>query len=176
MKRIRVLPILAALALSLLGAGGTQERTPVAGILTSVKGKVQVKRALEKDTAPAKVGQFVREGDVIQTGPKQRVSLAFTEGAEVRINENTKFEVRGGGAGKTRKVGLSLGQIWTRLLHKEADLEIRTQVAVAAVRGTEADVEMRNLLTVKVYEGLVDLMNSQGKHRLSAGQISKVTG
>ena len=157
--------------------GMGQEQTPIAGIITSVKGKAHVKRFNEKDTVIVKTGQFVREGDVLRIGPKERASLAFMEGAEVRINENTEFEVtRRGVASHARNIKLALGQVWTRLLNKEADLDVQTRVAVAAVRGTEADIEMKNGMTVKVYEGLVDLMNSYGKQSLSQGQVSQVAG
>jgi hypothetical protein len=53
---------------------------------------------------------------------------------------------------------------------------VRTPSAVCAVRGTEADIEQRSLLTVKVYEGHVDVQNSLGKQSLRAGQMTTVAG
>jgi ferric-dicitrate binding protein FerR (iron transport regulator) len=62
------------------------------------------------------------------------------------------------------------------MLHKMAKINVRTPSAVCAVRGTEADIEQRSLLTVKVYEGHVDVQNSLGKQSLRAGQMTTVTG
>ncbi len=53
-------------------------------------------------------------------------------------------------------------------------LRTRTPAAVAAVRGTEADVESNERMTVKVYEGFVDVENKYGKQALSAGQMTQV--
>jgi ferric-dicitrate binding protein FerR (iron transport regulator) len=57
-----------------------------------------------------------------------------------------------------------------------AKLDVRTPAAVCAIRGTEADIEQRDLLTVKVYEGHVDVQNQQGRQSLKAGQMSTVSG
>jgi len=93
----------------------------------------------------------------------------------VRINENSSFRVPGGKQ-RGKEVRLNMGQLWTRMLHKMAKISVRTPTAVAAVRGTEADIEMRDKMTVKVYEGLVDIMNGKGKQSLRAGQMSSVAG
>jgi hypothetical protein len=47
-------------------------------------------------------------------------------------------------------------------LHGKAGMQIKSPTAVAAVRGTEADVDVDNRMVVKVYEGLVDVSNDQG--------------
>ncbi|MBI4386087.1 MAG: FecR domain-containing protein [Elusimicrobia bacterium] len=157
----------------------SQEAEPaqVAAVITFVKGKVVVVRPGGGEPVRAKKGEFLNEGDIVRTGPKEKAAVAFMEGAEVRINENTEFEVsRQGGPKKERKVFLPKGQVWTRLLHHNAEFAIRTTAAVAAVRGTEADVEMSNLMTVKVYEGTVDLMNKAGSTALTAGQMSQAGG
>ena len=62
------------------------------------------------------------------------------------------------------------------MLHKMAKLNVRTPSAICAVRGTEADIEQRSLMTVKVYEGHVLLKNALGEQPLVAGQISTVAG
>lgn len=171
-----ILGVLPLIALGLTLQAQT-ESTPTAAVVTSVKGGVDLVRFSEKDTIPLKVSQFIHEGDIIRTGPKERAGVAFTDGAEVRINENTDFEISRKKAGaRERRLKMDVGQVWTRLLHGKAAIAVQTPSALAAVRGTEADIEQRALLTVKVYEGLVDLSNRYGRQSLGKDQISTVAG
>ena len=147
----------------------------IAAVTVYIAGEVQVKRTGEGAFAELKVNDMLYPGDNIKTGPGARAGLVTKGGAEVRLNENSNFEISG--AGKLREMlSLSVGQLWTRMLHKMAKINVRTPSAVCAVRGTEADIEQRSLLTVKVYEGHVDVQNSLGKQSLKAGQMTTVAG
>ena len=122
------------------------------------------------------LNQFVNEGDEIVTKAGEFVSIAFVGGAEVRISENSTFKVESGGGTRPTQLFSSIGKAWTRLLHGKgfSGINIRTPSAVAAVRGTEADVESGERMTVKVYEGHVDVYNDHGKQALVAGQMTRV--
>ena len=163
-------------AASLAGWGQAAFCAPkIAAVTVYITGEVQVKRTGEKAFAELKVNDMLYPGDNIKTGPGARAGLVTKGGAEVRLNENSNFEISG--AGKLREMlNLSVGQLWTRMLHKMAKINVRTPSAVCAVRGTEADIEQRSLLTVKVYEGHVDVQNSLGKQSLKAGQMTTVAG
>lgn len=171
---------LGALAL-LLGLGSAPARAAgevVAGVVTVLRGAPSVKRRGASDAKPMKLNQFLNEGDTIVTKTGEFVTIAFIGGAEVRISEGSTFEVRKGGGGSTAtELFSSFGKAWTRLLHGHggSNINIRTPSAVAAVRGTEADVESSDHLTVKVYEGLVDVFNDHGKQSLVAGQMTHAT-
>lgn len=147
----------------------------VNAIVVYVSGDVQVKRSGEGAFAPLALNDLLYAGDEVKTGASSRASLATKGGAEVRLNENSTFNIEA--SGRVREMlRLRVGQLWTRMLHKMAKLDVRTPSAVCAVRGTEADIEQRSLLTVKVYEGHVDVENSLGKQSLAAGQMSTVSG
>ena len=150
--------------------------SPVAGVVISLSGKPQIRSTGSTALKRLGLNRFVYEGDTVKTGPGDRVGIAFVGGAEIRINENSEFEMESGGGAKPTSVKTSLGQAWTRMLHGKSGIRIRTPVAVCAVRGTEADVEMTGRMTVKVYEGLVDVLNDQGTQSLTAGQQSQVSG
>ncbi|MFH1619976.1 MAG: FecR family protein [bacterium] len=175
-RSLMAVAVCAALSVNLciIFTDSAEAALKAAAVVTSVKGKVEMKRADRKEFKKLRASVMLYEGDVITTGPSSQAALALTGGAEVRVNENSNFRVEPGGRGETIK--LALGQIWSRMLHKKARFRVRTQTAVCAVRGTEADIEMRKLMTVKVYEGSVDLMNSSGKQSLRAGQMSQVSG
>jgi len=147
----------------------------IAAVAVYIAGDVQVKRSGENAFAELKVNDMLYPGDNIKTGEGARAGLVTKGGAEVRLNQNSSFEISG--QGKLREMmSLSVGQLWTRMLHKMAKINVRTPSAVCAVRGTEADIEQRSLLTVKVYEGHVDVQNSLGKQSLKAGQMTTVAG
>ena len=56
-------------------------------------------------------------------------------------------------------------------------MNIRTDTAVAAVRGTEADFSYdNNTFTITVLNGVVDLTNPYGTTTVGAGQSASVTG
>ncbi len=166
----------ALLAGSLAGWGQAAFCAPrLAGVIVYISGDVQVKRSGEGKFSELKVNDMLYAGDKVTTGKGARASLVTKGGAEVRLNENSSFEVSWWG--KVREmINLSVGQLWTRMLHKMAKINVRTPSAVCAVRGTEADIEQRSLLTVKVYEGHVDVQNSLGKQSLHAGQMTTVSG
>ncbi|MFA6435026.1 MAG: FecR domain-containing protein [Elusimicrobiales bacterium] len=160
-------------ALSLPAAGSAAGK--VNAIVVYVSGEVQVKRSGENAFAALALNDLLYAGDEVKTGPAGKASLATKGGAEVRLNENSTFNIEPGGRIR-EMIRLSVGQLWTRMLHKMAKLDVRTPSAVCAVRGTEADIEQRTQLTVKVYEGHVDVQNQLGKRSLAAGQMSTVAG
>ncbi len=152
------------------GTAGT-----VNAIVVYVKGDAKVKRAGVDAYSALALNDLLYAGDDVKTGASGMVSLATKGGAEVRINENSVFNIESGN--RVRELlHLAGGQLWTRMLHKMATLDVKTPSAVCAIRGTEADIEQRSLLTVKVYEGHVDVENPLGKQSLTAGQMSTVSG
>jgi hypothetical protein len=191
-KTTRTIGACAALAVAALWSPqSAAAKEAVAGVTIDVRGKprlVQKEEAgklegmSEQDKAKAgkrlKNNKFVYEGDVILTGKGDRAAIAFVGGAETRINENSEFLIEsGGGAGKKpTSLFTRVGQAWTRMLHGKSGMQIRTPLAVAAVRGTEADIDMRRRLEVKVYEGHVDVMNQFGTQALRAGMMTSVNG
>lgn len=154
--------------------------TPVAGVVISMEGKPELKRAGAASSVAyqsLKINMMVYEGDTIRTGPGVRVGVAFVGGAELRINENSSFKMESGGGTKPTSVYTQFGNAWTRLLHGRSGMQVRTPTAVAAVRGTEADVNYGDgPMTVRVYEGLVDVSNAKGTTSLKAGQQTQVAG
>jgi hypothetical protein len=147
----------------------------MSAVAVYVSGDVQVKRADAKDFAALKVNDSLSPGDSIKTAAGAKASLVSKGGAEIRINENSTFDIPGKNE-NANTFSLMAGQVWSRMLHKMAKLSVRTPSAVCAIRGTEADIEQKDIMTVKVYEGHVDLTNAAGKQSLHAGQVSTVSG
>lgn len=177
---MRSLGMAAAVALLLAASAPPASAAPVAGVIVSIEGKPKVKAKGKDLFRRVKLNQFVYEGDMLQTGKGERLAVAFIGGAEFRMNEGSEFEVQsGGGSGRAASLKTSIGQAWTRMLHGLSGVKVKTPMAVAAVRGTEADIDLENpnRLAVKVYEGHVDLLNAQETKTLvtlQANQMSTV--
>lgn len=167
-----VLALAGAFSLAALLPAGYAFSADMAGVVVFVEGDVKVKRAGAADYTELKLNESMQEGDAIKTGPGAKASLVTKGGAEIRINENSDFSIP---VKKRNFFNLGAGQVWSRMLSKMAKLNVRTPSAVCAVRGTEADIEQKEILTVKVYEGHVDLTGNNGKTQaLKAGQLSTV--
>ncbi|MBI5594898.1 MAG: FecR domain-containing protein [Elusimicrobia bacterium] len=149
---------------------------PVAGVVVDLKGKPTLKSAADGKSARVALNQFVYNGDSVKTGTGEAAAIAFVGGAEMRINADSEFVIDSGGGAKPTSVSTKVGQAWTRLLHGKSQMEVHTPLAVAAVRGTEADVDVDQRLSVKVYEGLVDVQNQFGSQSLRAGMMTEVSG
>jgi len=179
-ERSRMLQGLLSLAAALLLTSvpaRSWAAAPVAGVVISMEGKPEIRVAGAGAYKNLKLNAMVHEGDVIRTGSGVRVGIAFVGGAELRINENSSFRMDSGGGSKPTSVFTQFGNAWTRLLHGRSGMNVRTPTAVAAVRGTEADVNYGDgPMTVKVYEGFVDVTNAKGTTSLKAGQQTRVTG
>lgn len=181
--------LLGVLALACFSATAEAKSGVVAGVVIDVKGRPVI---VDKDRADKlkglkgderrrigrklKNGKMVYEGDVIITGGQDKAAIAFVGGAEVRINSNSEFVLENGGGRKPTSVFTRFGNAFTRMLHGKAGMQVRTPLAVAAVRGTEADVDMSDRLDVKVYEGHVDVENAYGKTKLTEGMMASVSG
>ncbi len=147
----------------------------ISAIVVYASGDVKIQRGGETTWFPAKASELLYTGDSMETGPLSYASIALKFGSEVRLNENSILRIIPGNISADR-LALDIGQVWTRLLQPRGRLEIGTPSAICAVRGTEADIEHRAGLTVKVYEGHVELSNSAGRRSLAAGQMSMVAG
>jgi ferric-dicitrate binding protein FerR (iron transport regulator) len=170
-----VLAMAAAFAVSALLPAFAAAAEKMAAVVVFVEGDVKLKRDNARTAVELKVNEALQPGDSIVTAAGAKASLVTKDGAEIRINQNSTFEIPG--KSRVRSMfNLAVGQLWSRMLHKKARLSVRTPAAVCAIRGTEADIEQKELMTVKVYEGHVDLSNKQGKQSLTAGQISTVAG
>ena len=171
--------IIMRMALALAVAGALPQAgwcaAKMAAVVVFAEGDVQLVRAGSDKAGPLTVNAGLEPGDAVKTGPGAKASLVTKGGAEIRVNENTTFEVPGKNSLR-ETYELKLGQVWSRMLHRMGKLSVRTPSAVCAIRGTEADIEQRDILTVKVYEGHVDLSNKLGKQALKAGQMSSVAG
>lgn len=163
-RLIQGLTLGAAMA-ALLAAGSLEAAgTPPSPKATFVKGEVTagpVGGALAK----VKRGTAIAAGSVVKTGEGARAELTFPDGSVVRIGPSSELKLEAAAFdGKTRTVKVEAevvgGQAWARvatLVGDDAQFKVKTQNAVAGVRGTvfRINVEQDDATVVKVYNGSV---------------------
>jgi hypothetical protein len=152
-------------------------------VVTLLSGNVQVTKKGMKEAEPLSEGDFLSEGDRVQTDKQSRVELKLPDGSYVRYDEDTTFELTSAAFDvkkKRRNISVSMvfGKTWAkvaRLLGRGGRFAIATPTAVAGVRGTvyRLNLNKDNSVSVKVYWGEV-VVNSQKKASETA-QPGKMT-
>jgi hypothetical protein len=187
---LRWIPVAAAAALILIFAGaliiqsrpGT--RVSQEAILEQVEGPVQIFPADSDTWQPASIGESVKVGDRIATGPLANATLAFFDGSTTVLEAETKItlvrsNIKRDGSGKVIVLHQEVGQTYSRvqpLLDPDAHFEIETPTTVASARGTEfaLEVEVDGTTLVKVVKGLVDVTAERTTISVPAGQTAEV--
>lgn len=92
--------------------------------------------------APLTLGQKISPSDVVKTDKGGKVVIAFSDGTKVQLGENANFQVEGLEAKKVSlRMTLGLLDAWVAKV-KGRKFRIRTPTAVAAVRGTQLQVNV----------------------------------
>lgn len=154
----------AALAGAALLAASARGASPgPAGTVTFLAGAAT--RTAGGKTERLAVGSAVRAGDLLETGRRTRLEVKLADESVLRLGPVSRARVEEATFGETagdRKVGAKLlvGKIWANVAKAvggEARFEVRTENAVAGVRGTtfRVDAARDRSVVVKVYSGTV---------------------
>jgi len=95
-----------------------------------------VSRQSGAQSQDAVIGDAVGAGDVITTGPRSTAVIDLTNGTTLKLREKTTLAIDS--IGESTGVTLSSGAVFTTIAHKlTGRFSVRTQGAIAGVRGTE---------------------------------------
>lgn len=121
----------------------------------------------------------IYQGDRIRTRSNSNVELAMPDGSQIKIGENTMFEVtelKEPETDKEDKVTLTvwLGSIWAKfkkVVTNRQERFVDSPSAVVAIRGTtlEIDVDNTEKTLVRVTEGLVSVKSKQTSEEVMVG-------
>jgi hypothetical protein len=161
--RARALLAAAASAAVLLVAGTVAAAPAPAGSVTFLAGEAT--RTSGGRSEKLAVGKPVHQGDVLETQKRTRLEVKLADGSVVRLGPSSRAEVLAAAFGKTaddRNVSTKLlvGKVWANVAKAvggEQRFEVRTENAVAGVRGTtfRVDAATDKSVVVKVYSGTV---------------------
>ena len=133
-----------------------------AGEVTYLEGGA--KRTPEKGkAAPLAAKATVEQGDLIETEANGRLEITLSDKSIVRLGPSSRLtldEAAFTDTSRSFKATLLLGRVWshvTKAFSGDKNFEVKTERAVAGVRGTifRVEAEKSKAVTVKVYEGSV---------------------
>ncbi|MBL90859.1 MAG: hypothetical protein CMH56_03495 [Myxococcales bacterium] len=135
-----------------------------------VKGQVEVGTSKDGPWKRLKRNRRVQPGNFVKTGSGAKAELKYGDGSVIRVASNSILHLEQAGfAAKSSEVqvksNLVAGKAWakvSKMVGSEARFEVKTENAVAGVRGTvfRVNVEEDAATVVKVYEGAVAVSNS----------------
>lgn len=172
MKRAVLLAVLLLIAVpGTLFAQGGALATPLTGLVEYRRADGAFQTLTDPVQLPA--------GAEVRSGVDGTASLLYADSTEVLVRPGTTVRIRGDEGGI---ISVLLGRILVRarrLLQSEADTEIRTPTAVAAIRGTELTVEVDRATITEVFvrEGLVAVSNvalPDQEVLVAAGEMTRV--
>ncbi len=138
--------------------------------MVSVQGNVEVRRAGQTQSQPARLNETYCPGDRIQVGDKSRADIALVNQPVLRLDQNTIITLAGLKDERASIIDLARGALhfFSRL---PRNLEVNTAFVNAGVEGTEGLVQVeadRTLITI--FDGKVLAANAAGSLALAAGQ------
>lgn len=179
--------VLTALSLLLLPTEGDAKagQGPIASF---VKGDVEYGQKADGPMKRLKKKRKVPPGSFVKTGDDARLELKSPDGSVVRVGPASVVHISASGFDpKSKQVqaeaNVVSGQVWanvSKLVGSEARFQVKTQNAVAGVRGTvfRVNIDRDKATVVKVYNGAVAVSNSpfftnQDKDSAGVGPIRK---
>lgn len=160
---------LAAGALAVAAVTASAAAPAPAGSVTFLAGQAQ-RIAGGKATALS-VGAPVYAGDVITTQKRTRLELKLADQSVLRLGPSAKVDLSAAAFGRSvedRQVSakLQVGNVWAKVAKTvggESRFEVKTENAVAGVRGTtfRVDAAVDRSVVVKVYNGTVAVAGSR---------------
>lgn len=133
--------------------------------VNALEGSAQILRVGKKPWRSLNIGDTIRGGDEVTTGPKARLEIFLPDYSAVRFAGNSHFKVLKVEAGsdevpRSMRFFMALGRTWanvSRAVGKKGQFELRSENAVAGVRGTvyRMNVEKDKSALVRVYDGTV---------------------
>jgi tetratricopeptide (TPR) repeat protein len=138
--------------------------------MVSVQGNVEVRRAGQTQSQPARLNDTYCAGDRIQVGDKSRADIALVNQPVLRLDQNTIITLAGLKDERASIIDLARGALhfFSRL---PRNLEVNTAFVNAGVEGTEGLVQVeadRTLITI--FEGRVLAANAAGSLSIASGQ------
>lgn len=149
----------------------TPRDQPQSAVVISRTGGETVRFASEGQFRELLVGQILVDGDVVRTGSTGAVALLFVDRTAMRLHPNTELSIRQVSNAQS-SLELTSGKVWARTPRESnAPITVQTPSAAAAIRGTDwvLSIDADNVTSVLVYDGQVDLSNSQGSITAASG-------
>lgn len=158
-------------ALLTLGPNGTAAPIKV----TIVQGQVEAKATADSEFAPLKGGSQIDAGCTIRTGAGGKALFDFSDGYELRVNEQTELVVE-----TPKKLMLKHGRVFFRLSKAAAPVDIATELHPVKLDECVADIEYKPRVpngapaatTYRVLEGKLQAFSKKFSPVVTTGWVA----
>jgi len=149
-------------------------------------GHGEVKESSQENWRAAAVKQKLKAGDSVRTGSASQLALVLADQTQVRLNENSVFQIGSVGNGQDgTTLSVAKGRIWAQAkqafkgifrstagMFNTAPLRVNTPTATIGIRGTDWEVVVDDggKTTVTVFSGQVEVGNELGQLALGPNE------
>jgi len=187
MTRTLVIFGLLAVFIAIIGILAAQSLFLVTRVATvdQVAGKVEMRGPHRTDWQPVKKGMMIQVGSVIRAGAKSHAVLKWADGSRIKLDSGSRIlyhkwtvsKVTGSGSASFQQFVGRVIFLIKKAFHGRQKFEVRTPTVLAAVRGTtfDVDVQSRDLTTISVLDGAVDISGRGFSDTMLAGRQSTAT-
>ncbi|QEA12388.1 FecR domain-containing protein [Comamonas flocculans] len=143
--------------------------------IVALSGQGQARAQADAPWTAATLSQRLYPGADMRTLALSSAALLLADRTQIRMAAQARIRLCDARPGQTR-LELGLGRIWTRTKGQAAGLQLQTPAAVAAVRGTDWDVEVdaQGHTTLTVLSGLIAVSNAQGSVEVGPSEQASV--
>lgn len=139
--------------------------------ITDLVAEVRARNASFRAMAPAVSGTVISVGGLVETGVSSRARVTLSDGAIIRLDENSSFELAemelDSSYDPITKLKLLGGRVWAQI--RGGSLEVETAYSVATVRGSKMGVGISET-------GDVVVTNLEGAVKLEVGGVAVDVG
>lgn len=177
--KIRMIRKFGALVAALLALStvALAQQSDVVASLDRIDGRVTVTEARAGREVQGRQGLLLREGDLVRTHPRARVTIKFRDGSEVRLFPRTQFRIKGAQESRAGDRSfkfdfrMKLGALWAALVPQRQPAVFGTATATIGIKGTTLRIVERNgQARVALTEGAVEVSNTRSRIDLLPGQ------
>lgn len=145
----------------------------VVAVVIAATGEFQIQKAGTEMWMAGTPGASLYEGDTVQTGSGAKLTLSFTGGQQIQMNENTYIRVTSAPE-EPPEMEMNRGEAWLEEGGEQEGTSFDTPAATASVEGTQLNIKVdpggKTVLTVA--EGRVDFSNDEGSVTVEDSQQS----
>jgi len=137
-------------------------------------GNIEAVRNAKK--LPITNGAALQSGDVITTGSKSIVEIAYDDGSKVEVMENTSVMIGNDDVKNSDGVVLIFGNIKGKFTKLGKDRKVYTSTAICGIRGTEFQISTGKdgSSRIDLQEGVLAISNSYGSEDMKQGEKLEV--
>ncbi|MCL2025204.1 MAG: FecR domain-containing protein [Leptospirales bacterium] len=137
-------------------------------------GQIEAVRNAKK--LPISNGAMLQSGDIITTGPKSILNIAYDDGSRVEILENTSIMIGADGVKNSSSVVLIFGSVKGKFAKLGKDKKVYTSTTICAIRGTEFQISAGRdgSSRIDLQEGALAISNNYGFEDMKQGEKLEV--